>query len=563
MNYYPPQQVGAGPARGLTQGEYGTWTRSPADGPAVTVSPQSKLPVPPIGTTERVPYLYPPGSIQAFFGRHALLFGCLMMVVAFMLFMALGAVTPIAGLEGDILVRLVIVLVMAGMFWMMGMSGEIRPTLVGIRTSLTLGLYPLLTSLFVGTVISGWGLSSYVSELLTPSGIITAVELLVMCLLIGAFEEMLTRGMLLSGLQSRLGKSSGGLYVSAYVSAVVFGALHVIPSVVLVVTGELPLTASIILQMALKTVQTGMLGVLLAAITIRTHSIWGATLVHALDDYFLMLPGYLGGGMAAIGFVRGGIPMSPLLAEETLGGYVSGDPDQAFALIVSYVIVSLCYIPYLFTAGKLIKAARLPDTGAMCEEYVAHEIEEYDNKKALVFMYPLMPLVPQWQAPAPQQMAVPYQMAQMPYWAPPATVSPTASQVAWQTMPQPMWGQQPAMRPVAQQAPMWQGHPQQVPQAPQQAGQRYPQAPLARSYPGQAPQQGYPSQPSPQFARQAPYPQPPAQQPMPRQGPYPQQVSQQTPYPQQAPRQNPYPQRPPQMSPRQPGTAPRHPDQRG
>jgi len=531
VNYYPPQQVGTGPVRGFTQGEYGNWTKPPANGPAVTMAPQSKLPVPPIGTTERVPYLYPPGSIQAFFGRHALLFGSLMMVVAFMLFMTIGAFTPIIGLEGDILVRLIIVLVLVGMFWMMGMSGEIRPTLVGIRTSLMLGIYPLLTSLFLGTVISGWGPSAYVAELLTPSGLITAVELLVMCLLIGAFEEMLTRGMLLSGLQSRLGKSSGGLYASAYISAIVFGALHVIPAVVLVFTGELPLTASTILQMVLKTVQTGMLGVLLAAITIRTHSIWGATLIHALDDYFLMLPGYLSGGLAAIGFVRGGIPTGPFLAEETLGGYVSGDPDQAFSLIVSYVIVSLFYIPYLFTAGKLIKAARIPDTGAMCEEYVAHEIEEYDNKKALVFMYPLMPLVPQWQAPAPQQMAIPYQMAQMPYWATPAMTPPTARQVAWQTMPQPTWVQQPTHVPMAQQP---QARPPQVPPMPQQVQQQYPsQAMPPQTRPGQASQWRYPPQP-PSSPPQHLAPQP-------------------NPYPQQPPQPNPYPQQPPQASPRQQG----------
>lgn len=538
MNYYPPQvSTTNGVNRyGFTQGQYGDWTK-PATGPSVVATPQAKMKAPPIGTTERVPYLYPPGSIQAFFGRHALLFGILMTVIAFLLFNVLGAFTPIFGLEGEILTRLLTCLAIVGIFWMMGMSGEMRPTLVGIRTSMTLGLYPILTSLFIGTVIQGWGPSAYVQSLLSPSGLIVTVELLIMCLLIGGFEEMLTRGIFLSGLQSRLGKSSRGLYAAAYISAILFGMLHVISAMVAIAMGDLPLNGSIILQMVLKTIQTGMLGVLLAAITIRTHSIWGAVVIHALDDFFLMLPAYLSGA-AAIGRIGGAFPVNPLLADEQLGQYVTGDPDQAFALIVSYVVISLIYLPYLFTAGKLIRAARIPDTGAMCEEYVAHEIEEYDNKKTLVFMYPLMPLVPQWQAPAPQQMAVPYQMQQRPYWASSSSVAPTINQVAWQTMPQPTWGQpqmsrqwyqqiyqqgyqQYQYRPQYRQQQAYPQRPQQAPArqpggqqwqqgVPQQGGQQYPQRPM-RTQPYQQPQP-YPQQQRPP---QQPYPQVPGQ---PRQG---------------------------------------------
>lgn len=473
MNYYPPQQIGAtkGVGRyGFTQGEYGSWTK-PASGASVTVAPQAKMKAPPIGTTERVPYLYPPGSIQAFFGRHALLFGTLMTVIGFLVFQVIGAFVPVFGIEGEIVIRLLTCLVISGIFWMMGMSGEMRPTLVGIKTAMTLGLYPILTSLFLGTVMQGWGPSIYVQTLLTPSGIIVTLELLVLCLLIGGFEEMLTRGIFLSGLQSRLGKSSAGLYASAYVSAILFGSLHVISAIVSVAMGEMPLNGLVVMQMILKTIQTGMMGVLLAAITIRTHSIWGAAVIHALDDFFLMLPQYLSGA-AIIGRIGGTFPTFHLLAEEQIGEYVTADPDQAFAVIASYVVISLVYLPYLFTAGKLIKSARIPDTGAMCEEYVAHEIEEYDSKKALVFMYPLIPLVPRWQAPAPQQMSVPYQMQQMPYWATPQASSPTISQVSWQTMPQPTWGQ-PQVNPQAYQQQAYQQQAWQP--SPQQTGQGYPQ----------------------------------------------------------------------------------------
>ena len=481
VNYYPPQSVqpnGIG-RRGFTKGEYGNWTKPEANAPRMPVAAQSKLPVPPVGTTERVPYLYPPGSMQALFGRHALLFGTLMTIIGFLLFLVVSSFMPIFGLEGQILTRIIICLILAGMFWMMGMSGEMRPTTVGVKTALILGLYPILSSMFLGTVQSGWGLSTYIHEIMTPSGLIIAVETLLLCLLIGAFEEMLTRGIFLSGLQSRLGKSSKGLYAAAYISAIFFGFLHVSSEAVLMVMGKIPPDAFIILQMFLKTVQTGMLGVLLAAITIRTHSIWGATLVHALDDYFLMLPEALSGAEL---FIRGaGSFRQGFLLNATMStSYVENDPDKAFVMIVLYTILCLTYIPYLFTAGKLIKSARIPDTGAMCEEYVAHEIEEYDNKKSLMFMYPLMPFVSQWQAPAPQQMAIPYQMQGRPYWANTSMAAPTIGQVAWQTMPQPTWGQ-PQVTQQAYQQMYQQGYQQYSPTGRQY--QQWPQPPGPNRFP--------------------------------------------------------------------------------
>lgn len=525
MNYYPPQagDVGRTGRYGFTQGQYGGWTR-PAAGQPTMPAQQTKLKAPPVGTTERVPYLYPPGSVQAFFGRNALLFGTLMTVIAFLLFLAIGALTPLYGIEGEILVRLLICTIIVGICWMMGMSGELRPTRVGIKTSMTLGLYPILTSLFVGTVLQGWGPSTYVMALLSPGGLLTAISILILCLLIGGFEEMLTRGIFLSALQSRLGKSSRGLFVAAYGSAILFGMLHVISPLAAVIMGKLPLTGSILAQMILKTIQTGMLGVLLAAITIRTHSIWGAVIIHALDDFCLMLPGYLSGAFSVIGMARGSISPVSLLAESELGEYVTDDPSKALVLIVLYIIISIVYLPYLFTAGRLIRAARIPDTGAMCEEYVAHEIEEY-NRKSLVLMYPLVPLVPQWQAPAPMQMAVPYQMSQVPAWASPSMPSPTLSQVSWQTMPQPTWGQQGQGQGAFRQQTAMPGYPQRQPYP--QTGQQYPQA-NQTGWHGRPP---YPQQPNQQWGNGQQggmgWPSQPYQMPGPQTGGQPQQTPRQ------------------------------------
>lgn len=510
LNYYPPQQVGGQGPRGvyLSEGDYGHWTMAAAPGQPRPKGPTEKLPAPPPGTTERVPYLYPPGSVQAFFGRHALVFGLVLSVLVFVAFQLIPVFVPFGGLEGEIAIRLMICLVLVCLFHLMGMAGEIRLTTVGLRTALVVGIYELLLALFLALFRGGFmaaSPSSYVHELLTPSGFISAVEGLVFCLLIGMFEEMLTRGMFLSGLQSRLGKSTRGLHVAVYIAAVFFGLLHVLDVVALLAMGEIHMSGLVAMQMLMKVVQTGVLGVLLGAVTIRTHSIWGAVVIHALDDYILMLAGFLTGQ----GFViptGGGFPLWPLAEAGTT--YVSSSPEEAVALIQSYTIISLMSIPLLVISAKLISAARIPDTGAMCEEYVAHEIEEYDKRESLVLMRPLMPFVTRWQAPTPQPMAVPYQMTQMPYWAAPQASSPSVSQVAWQTMPQPVWGQSQQvptqLQPMPQQAyasPQQQASPQtQYPQQyPQQQPQQYSQQQSQRQYPPQQqptcqqpPQQGQP-----------------------------------------------------------------------
>ena len=104
---------------------------------------------------------------------------------------------------------------------------------------------------------------------LTPS--LTSIALL--SLLIGLFEELLFRGVLLHGLRSRM---TAGWAVVA--SAVIFGLFHAVNAVI---GQDVGLT---VIQMAGA---TG-LGLFFGAVTVQARSLWPAIALHALWDAFAL-----------------------------------------------------------------------------------------------------------------------------------------------------------------------------------------------------------------------------------------------------------------------------------
>lgn len=102
------------------------------------------------------------------------------------------------------------------------------------------------------------------------------VEIAILALLIGVFEEGLFRGVLLHGLRSRHGPGR-----AVVLSALLFGLFHLVNAVF---GQNLFLT---LLQIATATA----LGLFLAVITLQTRTLWPAILLHALwDGYALSVP---------------------------------------------------------------------------------------------------------------------------------------------------------------------------------------------------------------------------------------------------------------------------------
>ena len=162
---------------------------------------------------------------------------------------------------------------------------------------------------------------------------------LLLCLVVGALEEFLFRGLLLGGLMARWGGTRRGIVGSVLVSALVFGLLHV---AVDILAG--PYTVATVLQMLLKTVQTAIFGVLAAAAFVRARNLWGVAVAHAAADF---LPVALQ--------TLSGIPQE--------AGYVTADDSQLPVILLAYGVILVLYVPAMARSARLLRGATAPDYG--------------------------------------------------------------------------------------------------------------------------------------------------------------------------------------------------------
>lgn len=192
---------------------------------------------------------------------------------------------------------------------------------------LRLGWWPLAISygLFCMEL---WGMVATGSPL-APNWMLNVCSLVALCLLTGLAEESMFRGLVLGGILNALGNRESSLRRAAILCALVFGLLHI-------EWWDIDYTNAFdLVQALLKTLQTGLLGFYLAAITIRTHSIVCPVLVHGASNFFLML--------CAFGLMGAPIELD----------YVSSGED-AWATMAMYVVVIALYAPLVPQGLKLL-----------------------------------------------------------------------------------------------------------------------------------------------------------------------------------------------------------------
>ncbi len=152
--------------------------------------------------------------------------------------------------------------------------------------------------------------------------------ILVMCLGIGICEEGMFRGLLFGGLLSGRRGTDGDVRKMAIITSVLFGLAHV---EWWALNYSDPLAW---VQAVLKVMQTGILGMFLAAVVIKTKNITGSMLLHGLSDFLLMV--------SSVGFM-----------DETPDvEYVASGPDSLLVAII-YSVVILMYMPLLIRAIRV------------------------------------------------------------------------------------------------------------------------------------------------------------------------------------------------------------------
>lgn len=165
----------------------------------------------------------------------------------------------------------------------------------------------------------------------------------VLCVLVGVFEEGLFRGIILMCILKKIGKTRRGVVCAVIFSSLIFGVVHVYSYLL---GGSYDILG--IIQAIIKILQTGLLGMLLAVIYIKTKNLWMTALVHMLNDFFAMFPSVFSG-------------------EAITGGYVSSG-DEAMTMVISYIITLLLYAPTLFISIRCMKEIDIPEYGIYVEE---------------------------------------------------------------------------------------------------------------------------------------------------------------------------------------------------
>ena len=227
-------------------------------------------------------------------------------------------------------------IVLGGASWLIPNVQKIRDTWFFAR--------PLvLINLVVGILFGALG-----TFILLFLGEFTAAQLMqffsitVLCIFVGINEEVLFRGILFGGLLAGMGGRRGGALWAAVISSIAFGFVHVIIDINY--TDFLSIT-----QGLLKTLETGMFGLILCVPVLEGRNLVGAMTAHAFFDWILMI-------------------QSSLTGEMPTGHYVNADARVAIAAIVVYVVFALMYTPKTIQSFKRLNALPVPQYGPFVPE---------------------------------------------------------------------------------------------------------------------------------------------------------------------------------------------------
>ena len=138
------------------------------------------------------------------------------------------------------------------------------------------------------------------------------------CILIGLFEEYFYRGVNFGALLGVLGGSKGKIMIAVILSAIGFGRAHVVSIDFSNVT--------MLAQAVLKIIQTGMIGIVMCDVMLHTKKLGAAGLLHAANDFMLMITGALFRGASVS------------------GQYVSSDAGTGSMIIITYLAMIAVYM---------------------------------------------------------------------------------------------------------------------------------------------------------------------------------------------------------------------------
>ena len=182
----------------------------------------------------------------------------------------------------------------------------------------------------LGLAVSIWRVISSITSKtpLTDGFLINLVGVILACVLIGYFEEILYRGINFGSMLALLGSSKKLILLTVLISSWTFGRVHV--------TSLSLSDPMVFIQSILKIIQTGMLGVVMCEVFMHTKKIGGPAILHAANDLMLMITGALYEGKSVSGV------------------YVNTDATTGGLVIIVYLFMIAVYLYPTITAFRRI-----------------------------------------------------------------------------------------------------------------------------------------------------------------------------------------------------------------
>ena len=220
----------------------------------------------------------------------------------------------------------------------MGGASMLRPNLEKIRSAWFFARPLVIINIIIATLFGTWAvfLLLFFGEL-NASQLGNMFYVTILCILVGINEEAMFRGLMFGGLLAGLGERKGGPVLAAVISSLAFGFAHVVFDISFD-------NAWGLLQGALKTIESGMFGLILCVSVLEERDLVGPITVHAFFDWILMI-----GNASA-----GSLPTA---------NYVSTEQNVAIAGSVIFAVFIVLYLPKTIQSFRRLSAAPLPQYG--------------------------------------------------------------------------------------------------------------------------------------------------------------------------------------------------------
>ncbi len=238
------------------------------------------------------------------------------------------------------LVRVLLSAILIGIMILMGAKKIFAKVKDGFGFSLKSCIYFLIVAALPGI---GSVIMAIAKNNIPDNWLMLEISYFILALSVGIFEESLFRGVALNSTLRKSGKTRKGIWAAIIISSFIFGTFHVTDYIF---GGSYDLIG--ILQTIGKILQTGIFGVLLCALFLKTRNFWGIAFAHAINDFL---------AFQALIFVQ----------NATVGNYVKSG-DAGVQSVILYGVMLVLYIPVLVKAIKTMKQVKEPEYGMFKEK---------------------------------------------------------------------------------------------------------------------------------------------------------------------------------------------------